>query len=118
MSVCELNSRHLREILTSCFDFKKTAAKAHRMLSSTYGETALSERTCGERFQRLKSGDFDVEDRHGCGKEKIFEDLKLEALLAEDSCQTQEDLAESLGVTKKAILKRLKAMETIQKQGN
>jgi len=43
----------------------------------------------------------------------------LEALLHEDSCQTQEEsLAESLGVTQPAISKRLKAMGTIQKQGN
>ena len=33
-----------------------------------------------------KSGDFDVEDRHDGGKEKIFEDFELETLLAEDSC--------------------------------
>ena len=56
------------------------------MLLSTYGKTALSERTCRESFQRFKSDDFDVEDRHGGGKEKIFEDSEWEALLAEDSC--------------------------------
>ena len=33
-----------------------------------------------------------------CRKEKIFEDSELEALLYEDSCQMQEELAESLGV--------------------
>ena len=88
------------------------------MLSSTYDEAALSERTSRESFQRFKSGDFDIGDRHGGGKEKVFEDSELEALLAEDSCQTQEELAESLGVTQKAISKRLKAMGMIQKQGN
>ena len=51
-------------------------------------------------------------------KEKIFEDSELEALLAEDSCQMQEGLAESLGVTQQPIFKRLKAMGMIQKQGN
>ena len=60
--------------------------------------------------------DFDIADQHGGGKEKIFEDSELEALLAEDSCQTQEKLAESLGVTQKAISKCLKAVEMIQKQ--
>ena len=44
------------------------------MLSSTYDEAALNERTCREWFQCFKSGDFDVEDRHGGGKENIFED--------------------------------------------
>ena len=50
----------------------------------TYGEPALSERTC-EWFQRFKSGDFYVEGRHGGGKKKIFEDSELVALLAEDA---------------------------------
>ena len=40
---------------------KKSAAKAHRMLSNTYGEAAFSERTCCEWFQRFKNGDFDVQ---------------------------------------------------------
>ena len=40
-----------------------------------------------------------------------------QALLDEDCCQTQEELAESLGVTQAAILKRLKAAGYIQKQG-
>ena len=99
MSVFEPNSRHLRKVLIFCFHLKKTVSEAHRMLSSTYGEVALSERTCHEWFQRFKSGDFDVDDRLGGGKEKVFEDSELEALLAEDSCQTEEELAESLGVT-------------------
>ena len=97
MSVCEPGSRHLREVLNFCLHLKKTAAEAHRMLSSTYGEVALSERTCREWFQRFKSGDLDVEDQHGGGKEKIFEDSEFEALLPEDSCQMQEELTESLG---------------------
>ena len=42
----------------------------------------------------------------------------LEALLDEDCYQTQEELAESLGVTQASISKRLKAAGYIQKQGN
>ena len=66
----------------------------------------------------MKSGKFDVADRYCGGKEKIFEDSELEALLVEDSCQTQEKLAESLEVTQQVISKCLKAMGMIQKQGN
>ena len=61
------------------------------MLSSTYSEAALSKRTYRGWFQRLKSGDFDVEDRHSSRKEKIFEDSELEALLAKDSCQRKKN---------------------------
>jgi len=66
----------------------------------------------------MKNGDFDIEDQHGGGREKIFKDAELEALLHEDSCQTQEESASSLGVTHQVISKRLKAMGMIQKQGN
>ncbi|GFX65701.1 uncharacterized protein TNCV_4093931 [Trichonephila clavipes] len=59
MSAYEPNSRHLREVLIFCFNMKKSAAEAHRMLSNTYGEAAIRERTCREWFQRFKNGDFD-----------------------------------------------------------
>ena len=79
MSVYEPNSHHL-QVLIFCFNMKKSAAEAHRMLSNTYG-AAISERTCREWFQRFKNGDFDVEDRHIGGREKVFEDAELETLL-------------------------------------
>jgi len=41
---------------------KKSAAEAHLMLSNTYDEAAISERTCREWFQRFKNSDFDVKD--------------------------------------------------------
>ena len=65
---------------------------------------SLLEKTCREWFQRFKNGDFDVEDRHS-GRE-IFEDAELETLLEQNSCQNQEELARSLGVTQQAISKR------------
>ncbi|GFX73963.1 mariner Mos1 transposase [Trichonephila clavipes] len=60
MSAYEPNSRHLREVLIFCFNMKKSAAEAHRMLSNTYSEAAITERTCREWFQRFKNGDFEV----------------------------------------------------------
>ena len=59
-----------------------------------------------------------MEDKERPGQPKKFEDEELEALLDEDCCQTQEGLAESVGVTRAAISKRLNAAGYIQKQGN
>jgi len=42
----------------------------------------------------------------------------LEALLDEDSCQTQKELTLTLGVTQQTISYRLKSLGMTQKQGN
>ena len=73
--------------------------------------------------ERLMSG-FNVSkavilmSRTSISNINFFEDSELEVLLAEDSCETEEELAESLGMTQQAISKRLKVMEMIQKQVN
>lgn len=70
------------------------------MLSNTYDEAAISERKCHEWFQRFKN----VEDWRCNGLQTVYEDAELQkALLDEDSCQTQKELAGSLGVTVQAI---------------
>ena len=107
MSNFEPNKRHLREILIYFFNLKKSAAEAHRLLAETYGEAALSERTCREWFQKFKNGKFDIEDKERSGRPKVYEDAELEALLDQDSCQMQEELARTLGVTQQSISHRL-----------
>ena len=79
MSAYEPNSRHLQQVLIFYFNTKKSADEAHRMLSNTYGEAANSERTCQKWFQRFKNVDIDVENRHGGGRKKVFEDAELDA---------------------------------------
>jgi len=80
------------------FNLKKSAAKVHRLFVEAYGDAALSERSCREWFQKFKNGEFD-EDKERSGRPKVYEDAELEALLDEDSCQTQKELALTLGVT-------------------
>ncbi|UYV67343.1 THOP1 [Cordylochernes scorpioides] len=83
-----------------------------------YGKHALSIKSCEYLFRRFKSGDFDTRDKERGERPIKFEDAELEALLDEDSSQTQEKLAEALGVTQQAISNRLKVMGMVQKQGN
>ena len=91
MSSFEPNKRHLRELIIYFFNLKKSAAEANRLLVETYGEAALSERSCREWFQKFKNGEFDIEDRTYSGRPKVYDDAELEALLDQDSCQTQEE---------------------------
>ncbi|UYV67982.1 SETMAR [Cordylochernes scorpioides] len=97
---------------------QKGATDGHRLLCEAYSKHALSIKSCEYWFLRFKSGDFDTRDKERGGRPIKFEDAELEALLDEDSSQTQEELAETLGVTQQAISNRLKVMGRGQKQGN
>ena len=90
MSSFEPNNRQLRGLLIY-FNLKKSAAEAHRLLVEKCGEAVLSERSCREWFQKFKSDEFDIEDKERSGRLKVYEDTELEALLYQDSCQTQEE---------------------------
>lgn len=109
---------HSREALLFCFHLKKSVAESYRMLCEAYGENAPSSSTCEYWFRRFKSGDFDTADKEREGRPPTFVDAELEAILDEDPCQTQEELATTLGVTHQAISKRLKAMGMVHKVGN
>lgn len=118
MSTFVPTKHNLREALLFCFNLKKSASDGHLLLCEAYGEHALSIKTCEFWFRRFKSGDFDTSDKAREGRPVTFEDAELEALLDQDSCQTQEELAETFGVTHQAISNRLKNMNMVQKQGN
>lgn len=107
----------MRNALLFCYRLKKTPADSHRMLVEAYGDHALSEPTCRRWFQQFNSGDFDVADKERSGQPKKFEDVELQALLDENSCQSQQQLADQLGVARRTISDRLKAMGKIQKEG-
>ena len=89
MSVYEPNSRHLREILIFCFNMKKSATEAHRKLSNTYGEAAISVvsgfNTSRTVILRSKTG-IAVEKRR-------FSKMQnwRHYLSKQDSCQNQEE---------------------------
>jgi len=59
-----------------------------------------------------------VEDKERVGRPKLVENAEMEALLDEDPCQMQEELAESMGIAQSTISMRLKSLQMIQKQGN
>ena len=90
---------------------KKSAAEAHRILVETYH--ALSETPCRDWIRLFKNDDFDVKDKEHSGASKKSEDKRLVALLHEDSCQVQAELAELFGVDHTTVLKCLKALGMI-----
>jgi len=58
MSNFMLTKQYLREVLIFCFNWKKSAAEAHRMLVEVYDHTAPTDKSCREWFRRFKDGDL------------------------------------------------------------
>lgn len=111
------DKEHLRGALLFLFNWKKSAAEAHRILVEVYGDNALSETRCRAWFRQFKDGIFNVTDKERENRPKVFEDTELQGLLDEDDTQSQKQLAAQLGVSRQAISKRLHAMGKIQKIG-
>ena len=116
MSTFVPTRQHLLEALLFCFNLKKSAAEGHRLLCEAYGKHAPSIKKCEYWFRYFKSGHFDISDKECEERPVKFENAELEALLDQNSCQTQEKLVETLGVTQQAISNRLKGMGMVQKQ--
>lgn len=106
---------HLREALLLCFNLKKNTREAHETMVSAYGDHALGISQCQEWFKRFRVGNFDLGSKKRENRPKKFQDVELQALLEENDSQTQEELAEQLGVTRETVSRRLKTMGLIQK---
>ena len=66
---------------------------------------------------RFKEDDFDVSDRERSGAPQKVTNNELQALLDQNSCQIQNELAQQLGVTQQDISIRLRQMGKILKEG-
>lgn len=100
-----------------CFKLKKNAAEATEMINLAWGDNSVGASTVRRWFTKFRDGNFNLEDDPRPGPEKQFEDEELQALLDENPCQTQKELAEQLEVTQVAISNRLHALGKIQKEG-
>ncbi|EGI62185.1 Mariner Mos1 transposase [Acromyrmex echinatior] len=68
MSNFVLTKQHLREVLIFCFNWKKSAAEAHRMLVEIYGDTAPTDKSCREWFRFFLEGRETLKDDKKSGR--------------------------------------------------
>ena len=97
MSNFVLTKQHLREVLIFCFNWKKSAAEAIEVLVEVYGDSAPTDKSCRNDFDVSRMEISALKTSLALDSQKKFEDKELETLF-EDQSQTQEELAESLGV--------------------
>lgn len=108
---------YLREVLLHYFNMKKSVSDSYSILLHIYGDQSLGFRKCYTWYKQFRNGNFDFDVEEQVGPPKKFKDEQLKALLIEDPSQTQEKLAEKLGVTQRAISHRLNALGIIRKAG-
>ncbi|GBP64147.1 tRNA selenocysteine 1-associated protein 1 [Eumeta japonica] len=78
----------------------------YRVFASKYSSIKTAkDTTCRDWFRRFKKNDFELEDKERSGKQKKFEDEKLEELLDQDVCQTLTELRKTLQVDELTVSK-------------
>ena len=111
------DKQFIRHCIRYEFHQGKSAAKACESICSVLGVNVVSKSTCEFWFRRFKEDDFDVSDRERSGAPQKVTNNELQALLDQNSCQTQNELAQQLGVTQQDISIRLRQMGKILKEG-
>ena len=79
---------------------------------------SIKEKVIGKHVNRFQEGDFDISDRECAGDPVACKGGRpgtAQALLDENSCRMEKQLAAQLGVTQQTISYRLKAMGKIRK---
>ena len=89
--------KHLRVLLLHRFRFGRKATEAARNICSTMGEDTLSTRAVQHWFNRLKSGNCELNDSRHSGRPLEVDVDVLKQLIEEDPRLTRRCLAERLG---------------------
>jgi len=98
-----ITKEHIQFYIHFAFHLKKNGAEATAMICAAHGENAVSHTTCKRWYQKYRQGDFNLEDEPRAGRPQKIETNELQALLDINSAQTEQELAEQLGIRQQAI---------------
>ena len=94
----------------------KSASQTHTSIWSILGGEVVSKSMCEFWFRRFWTENFYVNELEHSGATSKVKSVDLQAQLDNDSSQTQQKLAETLGVCQQAIFKRLRDMGKFKKE--
>ena len=97
----ETDNLFIRHCIRYEFHQGKSVRKACESICSILGDNIVSKSTCEYWYKRFQKGDFDVSDRERAGAPVKVDDQELQALLDENSCQTENNLQHSLELLNK-----------------
>ena len=108
---------HFRHYMFYEFHLEKEAPDATKSICNSYGNDAISLRTCKLWFYQFQKGDFDIYEKLRSIRPVKADEEFLKALIEEDPKRSTRNMALEIGVAQKTVCNRLHALGKVQKQG-
>ncbi|XP_026823949.1 histone-lysine N-methyltransferase SETMAR-like [Ooceraea biroi] len=102
----EQNKQYFRYLMLFYFHKRKNATQTKEKIRAVYGEDAVSERVCQNRFVEFRASDT-CEDGKRSGRPLVADDDQIKTLIENNPHYTTRDIAQIVNVSQKTVVNRL-----------
>ncbi|EZA62154.1 Histone-lysine N-methyltransferase SETMAR, partial [Ooceraea biroi] len=102
----EQNKQYFRYLMLFYFHKGKNATQTKEKICAVYGEDAVSERVCQNRFVEFRASDTTCEDGKRSGRPLVADDDQIKTLIENNPHYTTRDIAQIVNVSQKTVVNR------------
>ncbi|XP_026830642.1 histone-lysine N-methyltransferase SETMAR-like [Ooceraea biroi] len=102
----EQNKQYFRYLMLFYFHKGKNATQTKEKICAVYGEDAVSERVCQNRFAEFRASGTTCEDGKRSGRPLVADDDQIKTVIENNPHYTTRDIAQIVSVSQKTVVNR------------